>query len=103
LLAQWGNGRQDVAVDYPRLHLYPLSDDDLFEDAFMALARDGAGLIEVQLRLQKSLTALQRQGSVTFRQAAARQAAIALQRSELALTCEADQQRLREAVDVDGR
>lgn len=103
LLAQWAEGRQEVAVDYPRLHLYPLRDDDLFEDAFMLLARDGAGLIEVQLRLQKALAALQRQGSAVFRQAAARQAAIALQRSELALTCEADQQRLREALGTAGR
>ena len=71
--------------------------------AFVLEARDGAGLIEVQLRLQKSLTALQRQGSVTFRQAAARQGAIALQRSKLALTCEADQQRLHEVIDVNGR
>lgn len=100
LLAQWANGREDVAVDYPRLHLFPLRDDDLFEDAFMLMARDGAGLIEVQLRLQKSLAALQRQGSTTFRQAAARQAAIALQRSEKALSCEADRQRLREAVEL---
>lgn len=100
LLAQWANGREDVAVDYPRLHLFPLRDDDLFEDAFMLMARDGAGLIEVQLRLQKSLAALQRQGSTTFRQAAARQAAIALQRSEKALSCEADRQRLREVVEL---
>ena len=100
LLAQWADGRQDVVVNYPHLYLYPLSDDDLFEDAFMLMARDGAGLIEVQLRLQKSLAALQRQGSTTFRQAAAKQATIALQRSEVALTCEADQQLLRGVVGV---
>lgn len=99
LLSQWADGRMDVPVDYPRLHLQPLSEDDLFEDAFMLMARDGAGLIEVQLRLQKSLAALQRQGSPGFRQAAAKQAAIALQRSEIALTCAADQQRLRKAVE----
>ena len=99
LLSQWAGGRDDVPVDYPRLHLLPLGDDDLLEDAFMLIARDGAGMIEVQLRLQKSLAALQRRGSASFRQAAARQSAIALQRSEVALTCVADQQRLREALE----
>jgi len=94
LLARWATGRSEVPVDFPRLHLHPLSDDDLFEDAFMLMARDGAGLIEVQLRLQKSLAALQRQGSESFRQAAQKQAAIALQRSDKALVCAADQQRL---------
>ncbi|HEY8385791.1 MAG TPA: DUF2254 family protein, partial [Porticoccaceae bacterium] len=95
LLSQWAAGREDVAVDYPRLHLPPLRDDDLFEDAFMLLARDGAGLVEVQLRLQKALKALQRQGSLSFRRAAAAQSELALQRSETALTCEVDRQRLR--------
>jgi len=98
LLSLWAEGREDVPVDYPRLHLHPLSDEDLFEDAFMLMARDGAALIEVQLRLQKSLAALQRQGRSTFRHAAATQSALALQRSETALTCEADRQRLRELV-----
>ena len=98
LLSRWADGRQEVAVDYPRLHLYPLCDDDLFEDAFMLMARDGAGLVEVQLRLQKSLAALQRKGSPTFRQAAADQSALALQRSEQALTCETDRVRLRKLV-----
>src|SRR5690606_37878656 len=62
LLAQWAEGRADVPVRYPKLHLHPLSDADLFEDAFMLIARDGAALIEVQLRLHKSLAALQRVG-----------------------------------------
>lgn len=65
--------------------------------------RDGAGLIEVQLRLQKSLAALQRQGSQRFRQAAAAQSALALQRSEQALTCEADRLRLHEMVEGVGQ
>lgn len=98
LLSRWAEGRQDVPVDFPRLHLHPLSEADLFEDAFMLMARDGAGLIEVQLRLQKSLAALQRQGSSAFREAAAAQSALALERSEAALSCDTDRRRLRELV-----
>lgn len=95
LLSLWAEGREDVPVDLPRLHLHPLAEADLFEDAFMLMARDGAGLIEVQLRLQKSLAALQRQGNDTFRAAAAAQSALALDRSRNAMTCEADRQRLQ--------
>src|SRR5690606_5644034 len=89
LLAQWAEGRADVPVRYPKLHLHPLSDADLFEDAFMLIARDGAALIEVQLRLHKSLAALQRLGGADFQQAAAAaaQAALALERSLQAMSC----------------
>lgn len=98
LLALWATGREDVEVEYPRLHVYPLSDDDLLEDAFMLMARDGAGLIEVQLRLQKSLAALQRTGSPAFRAAARKQATLARERSYNALTFEGDIKRLRDEV-----
>src|SRR5690606_40310590 len=90
LPARWAEGRADIPVRYPQLHLHPLSDADLFEDAFMLMARDGARLIEVQLRLQKSLAALQRLGRSGFRQAAAVQAALALERSLQAMDCETD-------------
>lgn len=98
LLAHWAEGRADIPVRYPQLHLHPLSDADLFEDAFMLMARDGARLIEVQLRLQKSLAALQRLGRSDFRQAAAVQAALALERSLQAMDCETDRQRLQALV-----
>lgn len=100
LLSRWAEGRDDAEVLFPRLHLHPLREDDLFEDAYMLLARDGAGLIEVQLRLQKSLAALQRQGNAAFRQAAAAQSAMAKQRSDMALNCEADRVRLRELLEA---
>ena len=98
LLALWAEGRDEVTVEFPRLHLHPLQEADLFEDAFMLVARDGQELVEVQLRLQKSLAALQRLGSPSFRGAAAAQSALALERSEQALTCETDRRRLRELV-----
>lgn len=97
LLAQWGKGRDDVPVDYPRLHVSPLADADLFEDAFMLVARDGAHLIEIQLRLQKSLRALQQSGSPAFRAAARQQAEMAYQRAKGALTAPCDLERLDSA------
>jgi uncharacterized membrane protein len=61
------------------------------------MARDGAGLIEVQLRIQKALLALSRIGGEASRAAALHQSRMALERAELALTLEADKIRLRAA------
>ena len=85
-------------VQYPSLYVPALQSADLFDDAFTLMARDGAGLIEVQLSLQKSLAALSRLGNADFQQAAREQAALALARAENALTLEQDKQRLRALV-----
>ncbi|MDO5625549.1 MAG: DUF2254 domain-containing protein [Pseudomonadota bacterium] len=46
------------AVRHDRLSLVPLDEAALVSDAFHPLARDGAGLIEVGIRMQKLLAAL---------------------------------------------
>lgn len=63
----------------------------------MLMARDGAGLIEVQLRLQKCLGALSRLGSEQFRASARQHAELSRARAEAALEFEADRKRLLEA------
>lgn len=103
LLDIWARGIADRSADapeisFPRIHVPPLKAADLFEDAFMLMARDGAALIEVQLRLQKALAALARAGDEPFRAAAMRQAELALARAEAAMPLEADRQRLRAAI-----
>lgn len=99
LLGVWAQAGQRIAdadVTYPRVHVAPLLTADLFEDAFLTLARDGAGLIEVQLRLRKSLLALARMGDADFQAAAMHQAEVALLRAETALALDAERARLRE-------
>lgn len=100
LLSQWAEGREDEPAKYPRLNLHPISDADLFEDAFMLMARDGAHLVEIQLRLQKSLAALQRIGRPAFRAAARQQSKIALERSREGLTARHDLERLLQAIET---
>ena len=49
------------AVDEPlhrNVRVAPVTLDDMFDDAFLALGRDGAGHIEVVIRMVKSLAAL---------------------------------------------
>ena len=99
LLTLWGTGERAAhasSVRYPQVFVRMLEDSDLFEDAFMPIARDGAGHIEVQLRLRKALTALQRLGRPSFRAAAHAQARLATQRAEHGLPIDADRQRLQD-------
>ncbi|MBZ4021986.1 hypothetical protein CKO11_05875 [Rhodobacter sp. TJ_12] len=57
VLSQW-HIRPEPELRYPSLSVAELSLADMMTDAFAAIARDGAGLIEVQIRLQKMLMAL---------------------------------------------
>ncbi|MFY9293940.1 MAG: DUF2254 domain-containing protein [Methylorubrum rhodinum] len=92
----------DDAPVHPRVHIPPLAAADLLEDAFMVMGRDAAGLIEVQLRIQKGLSALSRMGDPAFRAAVRHQSRLALDRAEAALTVEADKARLRALAQVFG-
>ena len=84
---------QTPQVSFPRLHVPQVSMDDVFEDVFRPIARDGAGLVEVQLRLQAALAALHALGGPEMKAAAIRQSREALARCD-ALPIDAD----REAV-----
>ena len=101
LMGLWADSRDrgDIDSTHPRVHVPALTSDDMFEDAFMLMARDGAGLIEIQLRIQKSLLALSRLGDADYRAAALRQARLARARAEAALALEADKARLRAEAD----
>jgi len=81
--------------DYQHVHVPPVTAMDLFDDAFMLIARDGAGMIEVQLPLQKSLLALSRVGDATFAEAARIHSRMALDRAEAALPLEEEKRRVR--------
>lgn len=50
--------KRDHTVTYPHVWIEPVTLDDLITDAFRPIARDGAGNIEVQIRLQKCLASL---------------------------------------------
>lgn len=99
LMSLWSEesqSRDAYEPRFPTVYIPALKDADLFEDAFMIMARDAGALIEVHLRLQKALLALSRQGSAEFRQAAREQADLALIRAEAALTIPQDRKRLQE-------
>lgn len=54
-LSIWGEPVAGKEPRCPRVHVPPVHVDELFDDFFLPVARDGAGVAEVQVRLQKAL------------------------------------------------
>ncbi len=94
LLALWTAPLVREAPEHPRVHVPPVLATELFDDAFTAIARDGAGLVEVAVRLQKTLRTLSRMETPGYADAARRHAGEALQRARDAMTLEADRERV---------
>lgn len=103
LLDRWGRTLQqdrdseDGHLQFDRLRVPCLSADDLIEDAFSGIARDGAGCIEVALRLQRALLALAMSPHRELCESALHQSRQALERAERALDHAPDLQRVRAA------
>lgn len=95
LLALWAESRSDASVDYERVHVPAVTIDDLLDDLFTPIARDGAALVEVGIRLQKALATLARLNSQALTAGAERHSRLALARAEAALMLEEDKVTLR--------
>jgi uncharacterized membrane protein len=105
LLCQWQeptnaevNNTKDNGIEHTRVYVPPVTLDEFFDDFFIPIARDGANIIEVQIRLQKALDALAQQGD-SFRRVAHCHSQNALQRAEANLVFEGDKKVLRDLVE----
>lgn len=85
---------------YDRVRVALVSPRDLFDDAFTAIARDGAATVEVGVLLQHALAALAADGDPAVREAARAHATLALARAELALALPHDLAALRQAASA---
>jgi uncharacterized membrane protein len=86
LFALWAEPRESAdAPPCSRVEVPEISVRDMFDDAFTAIARDGAGAIEVVVRLQKTLASLASLGDSAMRAAALAHGRMALARAEKAL------------------
>ncbi len=83
--------------NYDRIEVPSLSVQDMFDDAFTAIGRDGAAMVDVSLRLQKALESLARLPEPGMREAAMRHARLALARCEHAMPLAQDLALVREA------
>lgn len=88
------------AVKYPRIQIVPIVFAEMLEDFFVPIARDGAGQVEVQIRLQKTLKSLAAIGGKRVENACQLQSASAMARAMQALASPDDRRRL-EAVCQD--
>ena len=73
------------SVEFDRVAIPEISLDDMFDDAFNAISRDGASALEAAIRLQKAFHSLVSLEHKQMRQAAIAHARLALQYAELAL------------------
>jgi uncharacterized membrane protein len=83
---------------FANVHVPTIAVSDLFDDVFTPIARDGAGNIEVGIRLQKALHSVARLDYDGFRENALRHARLALKRANAALSLPEDKEALAEAV-----
>jgi len=85
LFADWSKPCTPEAPRHDRIAVPALSVDDMFDDVFPAIARDGAALVEVGVRLQRVLGDLGRCDDAPLHAAAARHAALAMARARRVL------------------
>jgi uncharacterized membrane protein len=100
LLTRWGERNRDRAAEepsFPRVAVAPLTAADLFNDAFGPFLRDGAGFVEVGLKLQKALVGLAALDLPGFAGEARRLSRGALDHAAGALATEAERERLAAA------
>ncbi len=95
------NSAQHEEFKYDRISLPALNVNDLFDDAYTSIARDGAANIEVAIRIQKSLKTIKacfKNGGTSierdFVEAASKLAKQSYERAKLALDYEDDIKRI---------
>lgn len=101
LLSAWaeplGAGERPDPVKYERVEMPVLPVDGMFDDAFVPIARDGAGFVEVVVRLLEALSSLASLSDPGVSAAARDHAWQVLVRAEAALGHPEDLRRAREA------
>lgn len=103
LLTLWqqdDDGCEKEEPKFDKVEIPEINMDDMFDDAFTAIARDGAGLVEVAVRLQKAFNSLATSNLPEMRLAAKRHAAISLKRSRSAMPIEEDYTAVYEAAKL---
>lgn len=92
----------EPAPTFPDVVVPALSGAEMIEDAFRPIARDGARMVEVQIRLQKALQALRQVAPAAFSEASERMSAYALDAAEAAGMSPADLAAVRSVMPVEG-
>lgn len=98
LFIQWSKPVEtDQEPECDRVYVPELCVRDMFDDAFTPIARDGATILEVQVRLQKAFQTLAISGNDTMRIAAVQHSRLALARAEQSIAFLPDLEVIRRA------
>lgn len=100
LLLLWSQQEQErdrQELQFPRIWVPPLLLNDLFDDLFTPIARDGAAHVDVHIALQNGLGALYATDHEEMREQAARHSRMAMERADTALLLDAEKDRVRHA------
>lgn len=87
------NSKKD---NYDRIAVPEISIDDLFTDAFRPISRDGAGNIEVMIRLQKAFNSISRIDNIDLKKACLLHSQEAFERARQEMKYETDLEVLKE-------
>lgn len=100
LLEKWSCYRRDTPdIRYPAVEVPTLDPEDLLDDAFTAISRDGAGMFEVGARLQKCFATLAGLDHPGLRAAALRHSRLALEQAEKAIATEDHRSAIRKLAE----
>jgi uncharacterized membrane protein len=97
-LIQWHASRVEAGANAPRylrIAIPPLTASDVISDCFTAISRDGAGAIEVGVRLQKTLQSLVKIGAADLTAAALAMSKTAAELADDALVADVHRARIR--------
>ena len=97
LFARWSeplDNDEEVVEKFDRIVVPALSLSEMFDDAFTAIARDGAGSVEVGIRLQKAFAALSTIEYSGMKAEARRHSSLALDRAKTAISLSEDYSRV---------
>lgn len=101
LLCEWARETPAEAraeIRHARVFVPAVTVDDVFGDVVVPIARDGAAVVEIAIRLQKGLAAIAACGNPDFAAAARHHAGLAMARAMAALDFEPDREVLRRTV-----
>jgi uncharacterized membrane protein len=101
ILSSWHSEKQKCEnrkIKYPQLYARPLSLDELFDEAFYALAQEGSNHLQVVISLQQALEALSQIEDPEYRRIAKRHLHLTTKRAEKNIKIEEDLIKLKRAI-----
>ena len=102
LFVRWATTSEQSSqqpIEYNRVSITPITINDMFDDAFNAIARDSAASIEVAIRLQQAFHSLTLIGHEEMRQSAISHAKLALSYADRSLALAEERNALQSVVE----